>query len=151
MDDQPILADGHPWMLAEIFASEGKSLRDPDWRLREPFCRSKVIDSASTVIEGIDMWLEELGYKREGEYYRVVGTNTSKSVAMFSHGGASEVALSHLFNIPFPQICGMLHIELTGVTVVSLSNRYGELVYPKLISSDATHIIGLEAETVYGN
>ena len=151
IDDQSILADGHPWMLTEIFASEGKSLCDPDWRLHEPFCRSKVIDSAKIVIEGIDIWLEELGYKREGEYYRVVGTDTNKSVAMVSHAGSSAVALSHLLNISFPQICGMLYTDFTCVTVIKLSNCQGKLVYPKLISSDAAHIIGLETENVYGN
>lgn len=149
--DEPILANGHPWTLAEIFAAEGRSLSDSDWRQRDPFCKSKIVDCAETVTTGIDAWLEELGYKREGQYYRVVGENTNKSVAMFSHGGSSLVALSHLFNIPFPQICGMLHIEFTGVAVVDFSDRQGQLVYPKLISSDANHIVGLEIENVYGN
>ena len=49
--------------------------------------------------------LEELGYTREGKYYRVTGEDTEKTVAMFSHGGASSAALSHMFNIPFPQFC----------------------------------------------
>jgi len=70
---------------------------------------------------------------------------------MFSHGGASGAALSHLFHIPFPQLCGLLHIDFTAVTVVELADRVGELVYPKLLSSDAHHIAGIEIENVYGN
>ena len=92
----------------------------------------------------------ELGYAREGDYYRVVGENTDRSVAMFSHGGASTAALAHLFNLPFPQACGMLHVDFTSVTVVTLSDRQGALVYPKLVSSDANHTVGLQIENVYG-
>ena len=32
--------------------------------------------------------LTELGYGREGEYYRVTGEDTDKVVAMFSHVGS---------------------------------------------------------------
>ncbi|MBE6553132.1 MAG: histidine phosphatase family protein [Ruminococcaceae bacterium] len=92
-----------------------------------------------------------MGYERAGDYYRVVGNSTNRSVAMFSHGGASGAALSHLFHIPFPQLCGLLHIDFTAVTVVELADRVGELVYPKLLSSDAHHIAGIEIENVYGN
>ncbi len=145
IDDTPILEDGHPWRLSTVFASEGKSLTDFNWRQKEPFCNSKVINSSEVVIEGLDAWLEELGYKREGDYYRV-GENTPKVVAMFSHGGSSSIALAHLFNIPFPQICGMFRIDFTGIAVVDLPDKPGELVYPRLICLDDKHIQGIEAE-----
>ena len=146
-DGEPILVDGSPWLLAEMYASEGRDLWNPAWRSCDPFCRSRVVESIETVRNGIDTWLEELGYKREGAYYRVVGDATDKTVAMFSHGGSSSAALSHLFHIPFPQFCGMFHLDFTCVTVVELSNEQGKLVYPKLISSDANHIVGLETKS----
>ena len=145
VDDTPILEAGHPWRLSTVFASEGKSLTDFDWRQKEPFCKSKVVASSDVVIAGLDAWLEGLGYKREGDYYRV-GENTPKVVAMFSHGGSSSVAFSHLFNIPFPQICGMFRIDFTGIAVVDLPDKPGELVYPRLICLDDRHIQGVEAE-----
>ena len=147
VDDTPILEAGHPWRLSTVFASEGKSLTDFDWRQKEPFCKSKVVASSDVVIAGLDAWLEGLGYKREGDYYRV-GENTPKVVAMFSHGGSSSVVLSHLFNIPFPQICGMFRIDFTGIAVVDLPNKPGELVYPILRSLDESHLVGIEAENL---
>ena len=147
VDDTPILEAGHPWRLSTVFASEGKSLTDFDWRQKEPFCKSKVVASSDVVIAGLDAWLEGLGYKREGDYYRV-GENTPKVVAMFSHGGSSSVAFSHLFNIPFPQICGMFRIDFTGIAVVDLPDKPGELVYPILRSLDESHLVGIEAENL---
>ena len=146
IDDEPIMADGSPWEVASLLVAEGKSLRGEDWYTREPYCRSKMVGCIKDVANGFDALLQELGYKREGEYYRVVGDNTDKTVAVFSHGGASSAVLSHLFNIPFSHFCGMLHIDFTGVTVVDFSGEPGQLIYPKLFSSDAAHIEGIEAE-----
>ncbi len=152
IDDESILANGHPWKVADIHVSEGKSLFDSDWRTNDPYCRSQVIECVETVTRGLDAWLEELGYKREGEYYRVTGEDTEKTVAMFSHGGASSAAFSHMFNIPFPQFCGAFRIDFTSITVVQLSNKTGELIYPQiLLFNDARHIEGIVGKNVYGN
>lgn len=152
VDNEPILANGHPWNIADIHASEGKSLLDGDWCTNDPYCRSKVVECVENVTMGFDAWLEELGYKREGEYYRVTGEDTEKTVAMFGHGGAFSAALSHMFNIPFPQFCGAFRINFTAITVVQLSNKTRELIYPKiLLFNDAKHIEGIDGENVYGN
>ena len=149
---EPILLDGNPWAIAKLYAAEGKSLTDADWREKEPFCNSKVISCEKTVIDGLDDWLAELGYQREGNYYRVTSESTDRTVAMFSHGGSSSVAMSHIFNIPFPQICGILCPNFTAVTVVSMPNRFGELVGPRIwLANDACHIEGIDNEIVYGN
>ena len=100
IDGEPLLAHGHPWMVAKVFVEEGKTLLDSKWRQKEPYSRSKILESVDTVQKGLDAWLLQLGYQREGEYYRVVGENTDKTVAMFSHGGSSGIALSRLYN-PF--------------------------------------------------
>ena len=151
VDGEPILANGHPWRLVEHFASADLPLSDHAWREREPFSRSRLVESNKTVAEGLDAWLAELGYCREGDYYRVNTENTDRVVSMFSHGGASAAAMAHLFNIPFPQFIGLLAIDYTGVTVVRLGGKPGDRVYPRIVSSDASHIVGLETELVYDN
>ena len=108
VDDEPIPENGHPWLVAERFAAEGSSMTEPDWRENYVFCRSKAIESVKIVADGIDAWLEELGFRREGDYYRVIKENTDCAVAMFSHGGSSSAALAHLFNLSFFQFCGFL-------------------------------------------
>ena len=150
IDGEPILANGHPWELSEIFASEGKTLTDKMWYTKEPYCKSKVISSADTVEKGLDAWLVELGYQREGEYYRVVGEATEKTIALFSHGGSSSVALSHILNIPFPQICGIIHPDFTSITVVEFSDKIGKLFCPRvLLLNDARHIENIYSKKTY--
>lgn len=151
VDDEPLFEDGHPWKVTARYITEGKTLCDRDWRSSEPFCKNKFLDTTSNLINGLDTLLEGLGYKREGEYYRVTREDTCRSIAIFSHGTASVTAFSHLFNIPLLQVIGLITIDFTCVTVVKLPDKYGELVAPKLFSSDAAHIETLSEEIVYGN
>ena len=70
-DEEPIPENGHPWKLATLFASEGRTLTDHEWRDKEPYCRSVVVSHAETVTAGFDSLMGSLGFTREGEYYRV--------------------------------------------------------------------------------
>lgn len=150
IDGEPILANGHPWDVSDILASEGKTLTDNEWYREEPYCKSQIVKSVQTVKDGFDAWLAELGYQREGEYYRVVGEATEKTVAMFSHAGSSSVVLSHILNIPLPQFFGITRIDYTSITVLEFSDKIGELFCPKLcLLNDALHIMGLDIKNIY--
>lgn len=152
IDDEPILAGGHPWNVASLSVKEGRSLSDPDWKQKPPYDHSRLLASAQVVETGIDAWLLSLGYQREGDYYRVCGSGTNRTVAMFSHGGASAMALAHLFNIPFPQMCGMFHIDFTSIIVVELGDAEGTLVRPVFrLFNDARHIEGITVDNVYSD
>ena len=152
IDGEPIYANGQPWLVADSFVAAGKSVAEKDWMLTDPFCKSTVVDCVKTVEEGLDDWLAELGYKREGEYYRVTGNDLYNTVAMFSHAGSSSAAMAHMLNIPFPQFCEILDIYCTSVTVIELFGEAGALVSPKIrILNDAKHIENISAENVYGN
>ena len=145
--------NGNPWKLARHFDELGIDLLAANWREKEPYSKSDLIRTCKRVIEGTDAWLHELGYQREGDYYRVIREDTKNAVAMFSHGGASSAVLSHMFNIPFPQFCGAFHIDFTSITLVELEGEIGELIYPKFIyAGDHTHILSLEeAECTYSS
>ena len=152
VDDEPILEKGHPWAVSTAHVSSGISLTDLDWREKDPYCRSIVVERVADVVKGFDEFFAELGYQREGEYYRVVGENTNKTIAMFSHAGSSSAVISHLLNIPFPQICGFMSIDFTSMICFELPDEKGALVYPKLVvCNDAMHIKGLTVDNVYGN
>lgn len=142
-DGEALPHNGNPWDVVPDIVASGEPIPTDDWTERDPFCKSRLPSSYSVVAEGIDRWLADLGYTREGAYYRV-GENTNQTVAMFSHGGSSSVALSHLLNVPFLQICAMFHLDFTSVTVLHFPNKAGELVMPKLYCvGDAKHIEGL--------
>ena len=144
-------AGGHPWLLSDLRAAEGESIFMRDWQGCYPYSHCRVVEAYDRVATGTDAWLLELGYKREGDYYRVIGEDTDKTVAMFSHGGSSSAALAHILNIPFPQFCGMCHPDFTSVTVLEFSDGAGKLIYPKLMSYDNYHIKGTEAKNILNN
>ena len=101
-------------------------------------------------MEGFDAFLSELGYQREGEYYRVTGENTDKKIALFSHAGSTSAMISHLLNLTFPQVCGSIHMDFTSITKFSFSNDQGKLICPKLMGlNDAEHIQGINVDNVY--
>ena len=66
---EKLFADGHPWDIADEMARLGMDLNSPDWCTNRFFKDNKVVGCAETVSMGIDEWLEEHGYKRNGLYY----------------------------------------------------------------------------------
>jgi len=147
IDGEPIPGNGNPWLVSSLFVSEGKSLTDRDWTLAEPFCQSIVVDTVRHAYSEFDALLAEYGYRREGDYYRVTGENTDRTIAVFSHGGSSSAVLSHLLNIPFPQFCGSFRMGCSSVITVTLANKIGELCQASLgLFNDMKHTEGLAAE-----
>ena len=152
IDDTPIPEDGHPWRLAKYLASNGVRIFQQDWQNQDPYCRSVMVDYVEHVSAGIDNWLAELGYQREGDYYRVTGENTNKTIAMFSHAGSSAAAISHMVNIPFPHFCATFRMGFTSIAVVKLPDEVGALCYPEIcLSNDVAHLKNLRAEEIISN
>ena len=140
-DGSPLFSDGHPWNISDELARQGIDLSAPGWR-EHPFYRNnRVCDSVDRVEKGIDEWLLNLGYKREGSYYRCVRNDEAqRTVALFSHGGSSAAAMGHMLNLPFPYACALFHIYFTGITILRLDRRPGTMTLPALeLGNDARH------------
>lgn len=151
-DGSVLLGEGHPWYVTDAHVAMGADITRADWRQLDPYCRSVVVERVDLVERGTDEWLAELGYVRECQYYRVVGDDTDRTVAMFSHSCSSTAALAHMLNMPFPLLSGVLHPDFTSITVLTLSNEKGALITPRIeVLNDARHIKGIEAEKSSGN
>lgn len=149
VDDNPIPKDGHPWFIAGDMVASGFSLMDPNWRILDGFSNNIILEHVKRVEDGIDSWLAELGYVREGEYYRVMEENDS-TVIMVSHAGSSSAALAHMLNLPLPFVCPVLSPDFTGISIIKFRGKTGQLTVPRVeILSDARHIEGLQTEIVY--
>lgn len=141
LNGEPIPENGHPWKIAHYAVSQGFSLMDKAWTRQEPFANNCVFDSVAKVQKGADAFLEQLGYRREGENYRVIGDCTQQTVALFSHAGSSSAFLSHILNLPFFYVCGTLEPGFTAITAVTLSDTPGALTSPSIeYANDARHI-----------
>ena len=150
LSGDPLPSKGHPWHLADWMVSRGELLNNPRWAAEEPFCRNAVTARALMVGERIDGLLAELGYDREGEYYRVREGN-DRTYILVSHGGSGSAAIAHIFGIPFPYVCGVVHPDFTSITIASFSTEVGALATPRLeLLNDARHIAGIEAPAVFG-
>ena len=151
-EGKPVFANGNPWDAAEELMRLGFDLSRPDWTEQPAFLNNMVAGEAARVARELDAWLEGLGYRREGLYYRCTHHDArQRTVALFSHGGSSTCALAHLFNMTFPYACLMTRTQFTGVTVVRLGDESGSLTMPHFeILSDARHILfdpaGLEKD-----
>ena len=144
-------AAGHPWNLVDQMILDGKTLRDPAWRETAPFFGNSICENVDLIAKGIDAWLEDLGYRREGEYYRV-GENTAKTVALFSHGGSSNAVLAHILNLPFPYVIQVFRANFASITVLNFPDTPGKLVMPVLeLVNDCAHIRDTNTEQFYGN
>ncbi len=143
VDGSPIYRDGHPWDTSLYAVSLGYSLMDESWTKQPPFAGNIVFSELERVSAESDSWLESLGYRREGTNYRVIGDNTDKTIALFSHGGSSSALFSHLLNLPFFYLCRAICPDFTSITVISLSDEKGTLTAPMIeYANDSRHIRG---------
>lgn len=148
IDGTELPEGGHPWRMAKHLAKNGFDLMRSDWAESEPYCHSKLVEGYNRVAEGIDVFLEECGYTREGKYYRV-GEKTKKTVALFSHCASSTAALARIFNLPMSMAITAIVPRHTAVTVVIIDGKPGSLVVPTIeIMNDARHIVGIETDGI---
>ena len=101
-----------------------------------------MISGILPVEKGIDIWLEALGYVREGYYYRHrIAEESHRTVALFCHGGSSSAAIGHILNLPFPYVCAMLHMEFTGISILRFDRKMGGATLPCLeLGNDGRHV-----------
>lgn len=139
-DGAPIYENGHPWAVAFRALQSGadffsKAEEESIWT------NNRVAAGRDNVARGCDEWLEKLGYRREGECYRVIGADTDGTVALFSHGGSSTALLSHLLNLPFAYLLTRLCPDFTAVTILNFGSSANELTAPMIeLANDARHI-----------
>lgn len=150
--DEPIFAGGHPWNCAKEAVRTNNKIMRPDWENTPFFSDNKVKDSAAAVAKGIDEWLRELGFTRDGDYYRV-GKPKYDTVMLVSHAGSSSAAIGHVLNLPFPYVCKTLSPDFTAITILNFhSGEEGELIAPSMpLFGDARHIEGIVCEQIISN
>ena len=140
-EGKEVYDEGHPWDTSLYALSLGHSLMDEGWTKEPPFCDNVVFSEIERVARQSDEWLESIGYKREGANYRVIGDNTDRTIALFSHGGSSSALFSHMLNLPFFYLCRALCPDFTSITILSLSDEKGAVTAPMIeLANDSRHI-----------
>ena len=130
----------NPWLGVNALVREGKDVQSEDWREYPVFKENFATEDADKIAVEADKWLEELGYKREGSYYRNTRKDdTEKTIAIFCHGGSSAAFMARVLNQTFPYMCGvLLRFPHTTISVLKFDNTPGALTLPiiELLNDD---------------
>ncbi len=129
------------WDMMPSYYCNHPELFDPKaWRESDIAKASDVVSVYDNIIENFDKFLEEHGYKRNGEIYEAVNSNNN-TIALFCHFGVTCVMLSHLWNVsPFMPL-QFLAMAPTSVTeVVSEEREKGIAIFRTLRIGDITHL-----------
>ena len=142
-DGSEIAHNGNPWYVTgDAIAAQVPLMGDPEQYAC--FNNNRVLDSAAALGDGLDAWLAECGYHREGAYYRVDEDAFDGTVAIFCHNGASVAAISRLMNLPFFFTCCSFCIGHASITDISLYKAPGALINPCFVyTNDYKHTIGV--------
>ncbi|MCL2003372.1 MAG: histidine phosphatase family protein [Oscillospiraceae bacterium] len=130
---------------------DGDVLR-PDWynHARAAACPGAKKDY-ERIQAASDGFIQRLGYRREGNVYRILEPN-QKRIAAFCHHGVGTTWLSHLLSIPPLLFWASFNLAHTGVTVLHFENHTDGRTSPKcLIHSDISHIYEARLPMVYNN
>ncbi|MBR3057203.1 MAG: histidine phosphatase family protein [Clostridiales bacterium] len=140
--EEHLYTELNPWYGVDDMIQEGWDLRDPDWREHPIYKENTATVDVDQIAKATDTWLQTLGYEREGLYYRNTNAVTEeKTIALFCHGGSETAMLSHIYNLPFPFLCGTIHMPHTAISILRFDKRPGSLNQPILeLLSDATHL-----------
>lgn len=130
----------NPWLGVSALIQEGKDLQTPHWREYPVFKENFATIDADKIAIETDKWLEELGYKREGSYYRNIRKDDKeKTIAVFCHGGSSAAFMARVLNQTFPYMCGvLLRFPHTTISVLRFDKTPGALTLPiiELLNDD---------------
>ncbi len=130
--------------ISHTVISENGDIFDENWLDTVPYEQTLLLQSAPIVLNGIDDFLLELGYKHEGKYFRCIKENDD-TVAVFCHANSSRIAISRIFGVPFPFVAATAEPQFTAISVLDFYNNSGELFLPKIeIFNDSRHIKNIE-------
>ena len=129
---------------------------DMQWYKHEYFKDLPFERGMTRIQTAVDEFLLALGYKhdRENCCYEKVGKSPER-VALFAHGGAANMILSSILDIPYPQFATRSAMSHSGVTVLtfglSATGDEGRM-YPQLWQySNDSHLYKEDLLTGYCN
>ena len=112
---------------------------------------TRMKEAVAHIVEGGRDFLERLGYREEGENYRVLRPNNDK-VALFCHSVMARAWISHLLHIPFHLMWSGFRYTHTGVTVLEFRNNADGLTAPCcLCYSDMSHLYADGLDMIHDN
>ncbi|MCL2721431.1 MAG: histidine phosphatase family protein [Treponema sp.] len=119
----------------------GSNYTKDDWHTNPVFSQcNSALDCYKRITNCSDDFLNRLGYKKEGNLYKVVSPN-EKRIAAFCHHGFGTAWLSHLLSIPPNIFWAGFDIAHSSVTILIFRNNPDGYTSPQCVClSDMSHI-----------
>ena len=139
---EALYSTGNPWDETDRMSREGEEILIRNWQELPFFQGNAATEDVDKIAVETDNWMRELGYERDGLYYRCQRSDEKEyTVALFAHGGSGTAMLARLLNLPFFYLCGLIRMEHTAITIVRFEQKEGETGMPVLeLCSDSRHI-----------
>ncbi|MBO4687058.1 MAG: histidine phosphatase family protein [Clostridiales bacterium] len=138
---EALYSSGNPWDETDRMSAEGEEILIPKWQELPFFKDNAAVEDVDMIATETDNWMRELGYEREGLYYRCKRSDDQEfTVVLFAHGGSGSAMLARLLNLPFFYICGLIRMEHTAITIVRFLKEPGSMGMPVLeLCCDSRH------------
>jgi broad specificity phosphatase PhoE len=136
--------DVKPWGTLAGWHTPGEVVRAEEmtqaWREMPLFADPAIVSTVSKMEQQSDLFLEQLGYERQGGRYRILKQNQHK-VAVFAHGGFGLTWLAHLLGVPAPLVwCGFWLLP-SSVTTILFEERSADFAVPRCLGvGDVSHL-----------
>lgn len=133
--------DRIPWDFMPDYWTNIPEFYHKDSWTQAPVMQTGNVDAEFEKVKtGIDTVLAEHGYKRTGNYYKVVQGNHD-TLVFFCHLGVQFALLSHLLGIPAPLLWQGCFVAPTSVTVLTSEERIEGKAYFRLRTlGDCAHL-----------
>lgn len=112
------------------------------------FSTSGMKEAVAFIEDNGNAFLERLGYKKEGNVYRIINPNEER-VALFCHAAFSRAWISVLLHIPVHIMWAGFDYEHSGVTVLEFENTANGITAPTCLRySDTGHLYAAGIDTL---
>ena len=139
-----------PWNFFPVHFFNEPEFFDKDTWFDAPTLKVNplVKEKALEVFDNFDMLLEEYGYKREGNNYRILKESKKdkeSTIVIFCHLGVSLMIMGHLFGISPSVLWQAVFLPPTGVTIIGTEERDGEIAqFRAQVIGDTSHLRAME-------
>jgi len=136
-----------PWGLRVAWDIPGEVIREKvppplyqDWPDLAPLKGKGYLERYESLRRESDLFLEGLGYRREGGRYRILRSNREK-VAVFCHGGFGLTWLAHLLEMPLALVWSGFWLAPSSITTVLFDEASTDWAIPRCVGlCDLSHL-----------
>ena len=135
--------------MRKLFCTEEMRRFGKEWYRHPKVAETRIPEGVARVAKGTDEFLLSLGYRHVENGYIAENPNDER-IAWFAHQATGLAVMSHLLDIPYPELCMRFDMGHTGVTAIDFAGD--GFVVPRVMQwSNDSHLFADDGEPCYQN